>query len=389
MNQILLKRHFPHKEHTESQADTIRFLWNKIKQYEQRNQKAELKVDRLYQEYEQIVLPHEKKLADIRCLRVKHFMSFLSNKCDLNSKDRESLFEYLESQLHFLYNFPFFCNPETLSSLSEDLDNYAEKYFAKKNQKILDKACNDFKKMLKATLGDDIELPHNEIRDTFRSGNENDLINLIEGIKDAYLEKHPEDKEDWENSERDWADFEFNYYQEGEEQGTKMTEIFRGSELNKIYKRIANVIHPDKETDLAKKAEKHQIMQLLSIAKKKGDVVTLISMYSQYVSDEAYEFDSETLLHINHLLEMRLRELNLTHQDIFNRQGVKSYVWKIFSASSKKKIKEKMSEYIEEIKIEANNVDKEIKKIDSIKRLKKFLRSLPAHDSYCIDSLFF
>lgn len=48
-----------------------------------------------------------------------------------------------------------------------------------------------------------------------------------------------------------------------------------------------------------------------------------------------------------------------------------------------------MSEYIEEIKIEANNVDKEIKKIDSIKRLKRFLRSLPAHDSYCIDSLFF
>lgn len=48
MNQILLKRHFPHKEHTESQADTIRFLWNKIKQYEQRNQKAELKESRSF-----------------------------------------------------------------------------------------------------------------------------------------------------------------------------------------------------------------------------------------------------------------------------------------------------------------------------------------------------
>ncbi|EDS7008250.1 hypothetical protein A3R75_004700 [Salmonella enterica subsp. diarizonae] len=81
--------------------------WRKVAQYERRNEKATVKVNTLYQKYEQQVMPHDRKMGDTRCRWLRHLMSFLDSK-ELKRKDRQLLFEYVDEQLSQMQDFPFF-----------------------------------------------------------------------------------------------------------------------------------------------------------------------------------------------------------------------------------------------------------------------------------------
>lgn len=372
MNHSIQPVHSFMSESTES--DYFQLLWNKIEKHELRNQKAEKKVNDLYLEYEQTVFPYEKTITNSRYQFVEHLMTFLSIK-SMKPKEHQRLFDYLDSWMEGLHNFSIFRDFDRLNRLGEQLDLHHDKLFHKEKQQALNRACSEVEDMLKDMLGEDIDLPHKKIREAISSGDGYDFMTLLESIKAEYLENHPEEQDEREDVSQEWQDFEFNYYQSEEKEASKITELFKGSQLNKMYKRIANVIHPDKEQDPLKQQEKHKLMQSLVKAKKDRDVITLIKMYSQFVPDGEYSLGDEAMKHVEHLLEMKVRTLNLAHKDIFNGQGLKSYVWKNFSATSKKKSREKMQDHISHIQLEIKKTEKDILKLDSVKKVVKFIKS--------------
>ena len=120
---------------------------------------------------------------------------------------------------------------------------------------------------------------------------------------------------------------------------------------------------------------KDRLMQILAVAKRENDVMTLVRMLTEYVPDSDYLLDEATLMRMGHLLEMKLRDLNQAHRDIFNQQGFKSQVWRQFSAPSKK-TQAKMEKYIKMIDDSIVSLEKRTRKINNINQLNKYLRSL-------------
>lgn len=358
----------------EEKESYLQVLWNKIEKYEVRNQKAEQKVDVLYKEYDSVIIPHEKTKASCQCRLIEHLMTFLSLK-QIRPQDRERLFAYLSHEIATLHDFAMFCDMDVLNSLGENLNKHQDKYFHQEKKQALDDACSEIEVTIKGMFGDDVNIPHEDIRSAMNAGDDAALIKIFETIKEEYFESYHEEHIDWDEQDQEWQDFEFNYYQSEEEEASKVTELFKGSQLNKMYKRIANVIHPDKELDPEKREEKHSLMQVLARAKKEKDVVTLIKMYSEFVPDGEHYLDEEAMAHVEHLLEMKVRTLNLAHKDIFNRQGIKSYVWKSFSAPSKKKVREKMENYIEHIERQTHSMEKSIVQLNSLKKVNVFIKS--------------
>ncbi|WP_440617951.1 hypothetical protein [Cysteiniphilum sp. 6C5] len=116
-------------------------------------------------------------------------------------------------------------------------------------------------------------------------------------------------------------------------------------------------------------------MQALLLAKKEADVFTLIKMYQEFVPDGEYFLDDSAMAHIEHLLQMRIQKLNREHREIFNAQGHKSFIWKEYSLTSKKRTLEKMNQHIAEIKQHIAILDDKIKTLDSAKKVKKMLQS--------------
>jgi hypothetical protein len=353
-------------------------LWGKIEKYELRNEKAGLKVNALYQEFEETILPYEKKKANTCCAWVRHLMSFLSIK-DMKKKYKRALLEYLEYEMNTLNRVAAFCDDVELKNIYAEFEAVHSDFFKKENKQALDEACREFEDILKISFGGDIDPSNYKIREALASGNPEDIYNLMHSIESDYYQTHPEYEDEEEQQEQEWKDFEFNYYK-NEEDTLNIKEIFKGTQLSKMYKRLANVLHPDKELDPTKKKEKVVLMQKLVKAKKEKDIITLIRMFSEYIPDDEHLLDENIINHIEHLLEMQLRTLNLAHKDIFNKQGMKSEVWKLFSASSKKKTKEKIHQYIQHIETTNESIHNEIKKLNSEKKIIKFIRSLPSHE---------
>ncbi|MFA1571710.1 hypothetical protein A152_0022135 [Vibrio tasmaniensis 1F-187] len=358
-----------------SQADDLSELWRKIEKNERRNQKAELKVDQLFSEYENKLAPYDKKLGHLRCVWVKHLMSFLTLK-KLKTNIRNRLMQAIEQELMDLLDRPFPHNEDEVEALCEEYEAYHDKVFKKEKQQALNAACREFESGMKEMFGADIDLPHKEIREILASGDPFAIEALINTLGASFVEHNNDTFSPRDQAEDEWDDFEFDYFESEEDEALNIKEMFRGTQLNKMYKRIASVIHPDKEPDPLKKEEKHRLMQTLAVAKRENDVMTLVRMLTEYVPDSEHLLDETTLVRMEHLLEMKLLDLNRAHRDIFSQQGVKSQVWRQFSAPSKKKTQAKMEKYIEVIDDSIASLEKRIRKVNSINQLKKYLRSL-------------
>jgi hypothetical protein len=116
-------------------------------------------------------------------------------------------------------------------------------------------------------------------------------------------------------------------------------------------------------------------MQKLASAKKEGDIVTLIKMYSEFVPDGDQFLDEKSLKQVEHLLEAQIKELNLKHRDLFNAQGFKSYVWKEYSASSKKKIRANLEERVDELDVAVSTLKGRRAQLKSMKEVNRFVRN--------------
>ena len=188
----------------------------------------------------------------------------------------------------------------------------------------------------------------------------------MEEAKKSYKEANPQDKDEWD-------DYEFKYYQREDDESSKVKEIFKASQLNKMYKKIANIIHPDKEQDEDKRTEKNKQMQLLIEAKSNSDVFTLIKMYQKYVPDGEYFLDDDAMENVEHLLQIQVQKLNRMHREIFNNQGDKSHIWKVFSSTSRKRSLQKMESHIFDVKHHIAAINDNIIQLDTVKKIKKKL----------------
>ena len=100
------------------------------------------------------------------------------------------------------------------------------------------------------------------------------------------------------------------YHAPQDDRQKDLDKLFKGGQLNKIYKRLASLLHPDKEQDPVKKAQKHVIMQTLSAARKNKDAFTLIQLYQTHINDGAFLFDSDTLTSMLTLLRAKSHRLD-------------------------------------------------------------------------------
>ncbi|MEZ8269363.1 hypothetical protein AB6C99_21985, partial [Vibrio cyclitrophicus] len=358
-----------------SQSDYLSELWRKIEKNERRNQKAELKVNQLFSEYKDKLTPYDKKLDHLHCAWVKHLMSFLTSK-KLKTNIRNRLMQAIEQELIDLLDRPFINDRDKVEALCEEYETYHNKVFQKEKQQALKAACREFENGMKEMFGADIDLPHKKIREILASGDPFAIEAFISTLWASFVKHNNDSFSPRAQNEDDWDDFEFDYFESEDDDALNIKEMFRGTQLNKMYKRIASVIHPDKESDPLKKEEKHRLMQKLAVAKRENDVMTLVRMLTEYVPDSEHLLDETTLVRMEYLLEMKLLDLNRAHRDIFSQQGVKSQVWRQFSAPSKKKTQAKMEKYIEVIDDSIVSLEKRIRKVNSINQLKKYLGSL-------------
>jgi hypothetical protein len=352
---------------------SIKNLWQRIEKNQKKINNQKKKIAQLYQEFQTQVLPYEQEMCtQVQCL-ITTLLPFVSRK-SLNERHREALLDWINQELNFIETNPF--------AMDVDIDNLRDTL---QQQLLILAQRNPFEEnaenlqqlalMLEEMFGDKLHLNEQELSEIARDpGKLQDYIEFMHSQAEEESKFVDQDSDfHGEYAEHDEA-FEHND-QTGHSKREQLTldKLFKSSELNKIYKRLATKIHPDKEIDDELKAEKQVLMQQLSAARKVNDVFTILLMYQTHCDETDISFDDTTLLAIQKLLGERARTLEREHSQLSTPSTPEGMVWKQFSGRSKKATANNFAEFIAERQEITDNSHAMAHNITNLEILKEYL----------------
>jgi len=365
-------------------SNELHALWQKIEKHQKRNAAYQKKILNNFQLFKEQALEHEQNQAYNIAKHVEHLSSFVTKK-SLTEAERQQLVDWISEELGYLEHHPF--APDGLfnkieAKVSAQIECLIKQSFSSLNQDEL----NNLRADLKAEFGDQLDLSDQELMELML-----DPDRIYQHL-DALSGNATDDHDDAENDNADFNDqneensdpFDDNFYddfyrhfkqqQEHEAELHQTTQnqldkLFKGSQLNKMYKRLASKLHPDKELDPQLKKEKHIQMQVLAQARQHKDGFTILQMYLQHFDDDP-SFDQNTISSLLPLFEQKLRTLNSEYRDLQHSSNIETMVWKRFKAQSKKLILQNITNHILELQAECHAKETFIKQCKTVKQLK-------------------
>jgi len=358
--------------------------WQQIEKKQKRNANTKKKIEALYQTFQDEILPEEQKLVELLAQETRHLITFSPRK-SFTQWQREELQDWIESNLQSLMQHPF-GNRELFESVSQEYKDA----LMEQAQKINDD--HDFlpeEIEYMRTMADEMFHGEKEFTDEELEAFMRDPV-LFQQVLHEFMEEQEQTAQDdffgEEQNEDDFEQEEQQYYHNGNERyqdeqqlkkQNKLKSLFNSSKLNKLYKILANRLHPDKETNEHLKAEKSDLMAKLVTAKKEKDAFTIISMFHQFMPESENSLfdgnDEELTQALVTLLDEKLQQLDKENGDEKYNNGIKSMIWQKLNARSKKATEEKIYMHLADLEDSHTRLNYYINEVKTVKLLKEIL----------------
>ncbi|MFT7529721.1 MAG: hypothetical protein ACI9FD_000724 [Gammaproteobacteria bacterium] len=159
--------------------------------------------------------------------------------------------------------------------------------------------------------------------------------------------------------------------EDGFEDESQIPRADRGL-LNRLFRRTANVLHPDKELDDDKRIERQALMHSLLEARKRGDILTIYKMHQDYTEADAMtgSDDEKQLLTA---LEQQIENLRDEQLRIINQSPIHAFVHEEFFARTDKATNIKIAAHIEDLYLQQSSWQEFMRQIRTLKALKPVL----------------
>ncbi len=154
-----------------------------------------------------------------------------------------------------------------------------------------------------------------------------------------------------------------------------LDQLIKGSSINKLFRRIAGVLHPDREQDIALQKIRHQQMSELVEARDRGDVLKIFALYAEHVGESPLSLIDSDLDKVTQLLREQARRLQAEKQDVLYGDPLKADIYREFYSKSDQGIERKIRKHVEirqQQELEERNITN---CLTSLKALKPFLES--------------
>ena len=339
-------------------------LWSDIDKKRQRNQRHQAKLDKFYQEFKASTESSEHAVCIAAEAWIEHLISFIPRKT-IKGTQREALYDCLQEELAILESNPF--NPVNTNDLREAFNQalFTDASNRPVPHEIPIEEIEAFRQELEMMMGDDLGLSNEE---------------LIEMVREphkfqSYLQEYVAEKMDAGDEEDiDWGAEDFFSNQEFDVSSSPTSQaLYSDKQMTKLYRQLAKQLHPDKETDGTKKAEKSALMQQLSQAKKEKDVVALLLMAQQYLPEHEMVMDDQLLARLEATLKEKVVQLDNEFQELKCGGSLESLVWSKFGGGNKATRERQLSKYRDTLQQEAKELHQRCQEVRTVKQLKQHL----------------
>ncbi|MFO1368963.1 MAG: hypothetical protein U1F46_08205 [Marinagarivorans sp.] len=147
---------------------------------------------------------------------------------------------------------------------------------------------------------------------------------------DSKDEAAQDDADDAYELEEDFSEDELLEEEYARAQRQDANELFNATTLNKMFRQLSKVLHPDLEQDEALKHHKHELMAQLLNARDKQDVGAIVALHSEHIGGDGAQFAPEDFPRLTVLLKKQLRALQMEKEEIAYRSGAAGMVYHRF-----------------------------------------------------------
>ncbi|MEH6576244.1 MAG: hypothetical protein V7731_04110 [Amphritea sp.] len=154
---------------------------------------------------------------------------------------------------------------------------------------------------------------------------------------------------------------------------TRLKTLFSDSSVKVIFRKLAKVLHPDREQDPKEIRRKQVLMSDALKARDEGDILTLFAMYSEHVSQDELSFDEKELDALNKLLMEQIEQLKNAKDRIAMQSQAHHKAFECFYDTSRKKIDKKINSYLQEIEDDKALIRELTSSLSSLRMLKPYL----------------
>ena len=348
--------------------------WSQIEKRQKRNEQKVIEINKCYEVFEQVALPVEHD-----CLAANeqlfHCLVEFFNRKTLAQYLRDELHDWLESLLTSFEANPFY-EQQRLFELQKRMGKAVGEFIELKREKegreeITQEEIDATREVLKEGFELDIPISDEDIERIIRNpGNIHEIMDSFVELGDAF-----DDEEELDENSFNWFDDEQNDDDESQSNPERqhLKRLFDSSELNKIYKQLANKLHPDKETDPKLKAYKSEQMGLLSKAKKSKDAFTIIQMFQTHLPEKASQFDPNLSESLCQLLDEKIQQLDDEYKDIEYNIGNAGLIWFRFNGKNEQQTYRNIKDHRQMLQQEIADSKATVKRATNLKVLKQVL----------------
>ncbi|MBF0255518.1 MAG: hypothetical protein HQL47_03450 [Gammaproteobacteria bacterium] len=115
--------------------------------------------------------------------------------------------------------------------------------------------------------------------------------------------------------------------------------------LKQLFRKAAQALHPDREQDEVKRELKQKQMRELLRARKQGDVMTLLSIYTEHVDGSDLEIAEQEMSRLCDLLEEQVYDLEDEQDNYISSHPYRQMVFEILYAATSKGRKKRIAEW--------------------------------------------
>ena len=150
--------------------------------------------------------------------------------------------------------------------------------------------------------------------------------------------------------------------------------VMDGSWAKDLFRRAAQALHPDREPDPERRQVKQERMRELLKARKHGDIMAMLTIYSDSVSGADIVLAEQEMTEICDALEHQLEALELERHEHIYSHPVRHMVFELLYHSTKKGRQRRIQEWEQDLKHELAGLRDLVAFLRNLNRLKSVLR---------------
>jgi hypothetical protein len=345
--QILLVDNISGKKHRSPLQKRFEKLYKQLERQKRLNERFTRELDELTNTFRQHTREADLKQLDTLIALAKKLICFASRK-SLSDWHRNELQDWAEE---LIFNRITPLDPETAARLSEEYVESMAHAQGITTEELRTRVHEAFSNESKVDAAEDFEAENYQ----------DDLF----GSDDI-----PPDPDDWFRGAGETKP----QHDEILDNWDLRDQVMDSTWLKTIFRRAAQNLHPDRESDTEKRQHKQEQLTALLLARKENDVLTMLKIYSEALNGQEIKIAEKEMSSICELLEEQLDDLECEQTSYIHSHPERHMVYELLYHSNQKKRQKAMQLWQKDLAEESEQNSELVAFLRNLSRLKEVLR---------------